>query len=67
MCSNSELQSWWERFSCLQVRILRLLRILGHNDETASDTMNDLLAQVRRSRSCRKLPRLTIAEIKAGI
>uniref|UniRef100_H3CR83 AP-1 complex subunit gamma n=1 Tax=Tetraodon nigroviridis TaxID=99883 RepID=H3CR83_TETNG len=30
----------------LQVRILRLLRILGHNDETASDTMNDLLAQV---------------------
>lgn len=31
-----------------QVRILRLLRILGHNHEAASDTMNDLLAQVRR-------------------
>ncbi|XP_057714156.1 AP-1 complex subunit gamma-like 2 [Corythoichthys intestinalis] len=30
----------------LQVRILRLLRILGRNNETASDTMNDLLAQV---------------------
>uniref|UniRef100_A0A8C9XYD9 AP-1 complex subunit gamma n=1 Tax=Sander lucioperca TaxID=283035 RepID=A0A8C9XYD9_SANLU len=30
----------------LQVRILRLLRILGHNNEGASDAMNDLLAQV---------------------
>ncbi|XP_041805466.1 AP-1 complex subunit gamma-like 2 isoform X2 [Chelmon rostratus] len=30
----------------LQVRILRLLRILGHNSEAASDAMNDLLAQV---------------------
>ncbi|XP_068605432.1 AP-1 complex subunit gamma-like 2, partial [Brachionichthys hirsutus] len=30
----------------LQVRILRLLRILGHNSESASDAMNDLLAQV---------------------
>ncbi|XP_071347377.1 AP-1 complex subunit gamma-like 2 [Trachinotus anak] len=30
----------------LQVRILRLLRILGRNNETASDAMNDLLAQV---------------------
>lgn len=29
-----------------QVRILRLLRILGRNNEAASDTMNDLLAQV---------------------
>ncbi|KAF0047349.1 hypothetical protein F2P81_000982 [Scophthalmus maximus] len=30
----------------LQVRILRLLRILGRHNETASDAMNDLLAQV---------------------
>uniref|UniRef100_A0A8C7LJG5 AP-1 complex subunit gamma n=1 Tax=Oncorhynchus kisutch TaxID=8019 RepID=A0A8C7LJG5_ONCKI len=30
----------------LQVRILRLLRILGRNNETASDAVNDLLAQV---------------------
>lgn len=35
-----------------QVRILRLLRILGHNNEAASDTMNDLLAQVQSSRWC---------------
>ncbi|XP_028832319.1 AP-1 complex subunit gamma-like 2 isoform X2 [Denticeps clupeoides] len=30
----------------LQVRILRLLRILGRNNDRASDAMNDLLAQV---------------------
>ncbi|XP_017326855.1 AP-1 complex subunit gamma-like 2 [Ictalurus punctatus] len=30
----------------LQIRILRLLRILGHNNDAASDLMNDLLAQV---------------------
>ncbi|XP_066578988.1 AP-1 complex subunit gamma-like 2 isoform X2 [Amia ocellicauda] len=30
----------------LQVRILRLLRILGRNDEIASEAMNDILAQV---------------------
>ncbi|KAM6948393.1 AP-1 complex subunit gamma-like 2 [Aplochiton taeniatus] len=30
----------------LQVRILRLLRILGRNNDIASDAMNDLLAQV---------------------
>lgn len=29
-----------------QVRILRLLRILGHNNDSASEAMNDLLAQV---------------------
>lgn len=39
--------------ACLypQVRILRLLRILGHNNEAASDAMNDLLAQVQFSLS----------------
>ncbi|XP_064641695.1 AP-1 complex subunit gamma-1-like isoform X1 [Lineus longissimus] len=30
----------------LQVKILRLLRVLGHNDADASETMNDILAQV---------------------
>lgn len=30
-----------------QVRILRLLRILGRNDDDSSEAMNDILAQVR--------------------
>lgn len=30
----------------LQVRLLRLMRILGHNDVEASEAMNDILAQV---------------------
>lgn len=30
----------------LQIKILRLLRILGHNDEITSEIMNDILAQV---------------------
>lgn len=29
-----------------QVKILRLLRVLGHNDAEASEAMNDILAQV---------------------
>lgn len=31
----------------LQIRLLRILRILGHGDADASDFMNDVLAQVR--------------------
>lgn len=30
----------------MQVQILRLLRLLGHNNVEASDLMNDVLAQV---------------------
>ncbi|KAF8518046.1 gamma-adaptin [Hysterangium stoloniferum] len=30
----------------LQVKVIRLLRLLGRNDERASETMNDILAQV---------------------
>ena len=30
----------------LQIRLLRILRILGHGDADASDFMNDVLAQV---------------------
>jgi len=30
----------------LQVKILRLLRLFGHNDAETSEAMNDILAQV---------------------
>lgn len=30
----------------LQVRIIRLLRVLGKNDQESSESMNDILAQV---------------------
>lgn len=36
----------------LQVKILRLLRLLGRGDAQASDTMNDILAQVRSLSRC---------------
>ena len=32
----------------LQVRLIRLLRVLGKNDVEASEAMNDILAQVSR-------------------
>lgn len=31
----------------LHIRLLRLLRVLGHGDAVASESMNDILAQVR--------------------
>ncbi len=37
--------------SFLQVKILRLLRILGKNDPDASEAMNDILAQVGKATS----------------
>ena len=38
----------------LQVRILRLLRILGANDGQSSELMNDILAQVATNRETSK-------------
>ncbi|XP_055639073.1 AP-1 complex subunit gamma-1-like [Toxorhynchites rutilus septentrionalis] len=38
----------------LQVKILRLLRILGHGDPDQSETMNDVLAQVATSTETNK-------------
>lgn len=36
----------------LQVKILRLLRVLGAGDQEATDTMNDILAQVGCTHLC---------------
>lgn len=45
LCVSEELTAQWCRSS--QVRILRLLRILGKSDDDSSEAMNDILAQVR--------------------
>lgn len=58
------VKTWTLDCFCGQVRILRLLRILGHNDETASDTMNDLLAQVQCSHSRTQIWRLIKTKFK---
>lgn len=41
----------------VQVRILRLLRILGKSDDDSSEAMNDILAQVRLTLQIYKLHR----------
>ena len=40
---------WTELYILFQVRILRLLRILGKGDDDSSEAMNDILAQVKLS------------------
>lgn len=43
-------------FYIVQIRVVRLLRILGRNDEEASDAMNDVLAQVYFGQELRRQP-----------
>ena len=47
----------------LQVKILRLLRLLGRGDQQASDTMNDILAQVCSLTYGSSIRRLTLQQV----
>lgn len=46
MVNSTYVYSPTEFFICCQVKILKLLRVLGKNDADASEAMTDILAQV---------------------